>query len=98
MIYQPQHTALMKQIGKIQEELPEGIQTLIVRFNAALASLDKAGAVNRKKLLPVIAQSDAVIASRIFQEYGIDIDQEKARKLRILELEAKARLLNRKTT
>ena len=78
---------LYKKHGIDIPSLPPSLQQLITKFNRAFDLLDKADKATYNQLIAVLIQTSAVIAAEI-PKYSKPIDQSK---LRMLELEAKAR-------
>lgn len=88
--YKPHFTDLLQQAGVSPQQLPATLQILIEKFGKALQAWKQGGADTQKRLLPALAQTDAVIASSIFQLYKDRMGTQPVDKKKLMAMKAKA--------
>lgn len=98
MNYIAKHTEYMKNAGLILSDLPQDLQVLVRKFNAALWDWNNATEYEQRNYLTALVQTDALIAARVFglKKVTVKVEPEKIDMEKLKELKAKMLLLNKK--
>ena len=96
MNYRLKYPQVLIKAEKEFKDLPTSTQNLIEKLERAFNNLLKADEADQQRLLPLIVQSDAIVAADIVKTTN-QPQEKKIDKLKLLELEARARQLRRKT-
>jgi hypothetical protein len=71
-------------------DLPEPLQDLILRYHLANRAYREADEATKERFLPILAQTDAVIAAAIYQLYPPADESVQVDKIKLLAMKAKA--------